>query len=56
MKKLFLPFTTIFSGFVNPHYVVVVENGQYGLFDLKGNRIFESIYNGFCWHQLIHPF
>ncbi|MEZ5058849.1 MAG: WG repeat-containing protein [Saprospiraceae bacterium] len=37
----------IFSGFVNPHYVVVVENGQYGLFDLKGNRIFESIYNGF---------
>ncbi len=37
----------IYSSFVNPHYVAVVESRKEGLFDLSGKRICESIYNGF---------
>ncbi len=42
-----MKFDEIYSGFVNPHYVVVYENRGKGLFDLKGKRICESIYDGF---------
>jgi len=40
-------FDEIYSGFVNPYYVVVYENKRKGLFNLEGKRICESIYNGF---------
>lgn len=48
-NKEILPtvFDEIYSGLVNPYYVVVYENRHKGLFDLRGNRICESIYDGF---------
>ncbi|MFK8105206.1 MAG: hypothetical protein AB8G15_22020 [Saprospiraceae bacterium] len=48
-KEVLLPiiYDEVFSGLVNPYYVVVVENGRQGLFDIKGKRICESIYDGF---------
>jgi hypothetical protein len=42
-----MTFDEVYSGLVNPYYVVVYENGHKGLFDLDGKRICESTYDGF---------
>lgn len=48
-EKEVLPaiYDEVYSSIVNPHYIVVVEDRRKGLFDLKGNRICESNYDGF---------
>ena len=48
-KEEILPiiYDEVYSGLVNPHYVVVVENRLKGLFDVQGRRVCESIYSGF---------
>ncbi|MGH1434365.1 MAG: hypothetical protein ACRBG0_07895 [Lewinella sp.] len=48
-KQEILPviYDEVYSGLVNPYYVVVLENRLQGLFDVKGNRVCESLYHGF---------
>jgi len=42
-----MKYEEIFSGFMNPHYVVVVEARLQGLFDVLGRKVCESRYSGF---------